>query len=179
MAELADAHGSGPCDYCSHEGSSPFSCILHQRCSKQFNTQEWRNWQTRTVQVRVTIAVMRVQVPFPAFYINDAANNLIRRNGGIGRRARFRSVWLLQSWGFKSLFLHHWNQQRISADFFVVKRKIGILTIYLFCVNNGIFLFISTIILWIHVIIFPIFVSSCLLCFISTIIFWTHVMNKM
>ena len=66
MAELADAHGSGPCDYCSHEGSSPFSCILHQRCSKQFNTQEWRNWQTRTVQVRVTIAVMRVQVPFPA-----------------------------------------------------------------------------------------------------------------
>ena len=129
MAELADAHGSGPCDYCSHEGSSPFSCILYlyQRCSRQFN--------------------------------------LIRRNGGIGRRARFRSVWLLQSWGFKSLFLHHWNQQRISADFFVVKRKIGILTIYLFCVNNGIFLFISTIILWIHVIIFPIFVSSCLLCF--------------
>ena len=28
MAELADAHGSGPCDYCSHEGSSPFSCIV-------------------------------------------------------------------------------------------------------------------------------------------------------
>ena len=28
MAELADAHGSGPCDYCSHEGSSPFSCIM-------------------------------------------------------------------------------------------------------------------------------------------------------
>ena len=28
MAELADAHGSGPCDYCSHEGSSPFSCII-------------------------------------------------------------------------------------------------------------------------------------------------------
>ena len=27
MAELADAHGSGPCDYCSHEGSSPFSCM--------------------------------------------------------------------------------------------------------------------------------------------------------
>ena len=106
-------------------------------------------------------------------------SNLICRNGGIGRRARFRSVWLLQSWGFKSLFLHHWNQQRISADFFVVKRKIGILTIYLFCVNNGIFLFISTIVLWIHVIIFPIFVSSCLLCFISTIIFWAHVMNKM
>lgn len=31
-----------------------------------FVAQEWRNWQTRTVQVRVTIAVMRVQVPFPA-----------------------------------------------------------------------------------------------------------------
>ncbi len=28
--------------------------------------QEWRNWQTRTVQVRVNIAFMRVQVPFPA-----------------------------------------------------------------------------------------------------------------
>ena len=66
MAELADAHGSGPCDYCSHEGSSPFSCILINDAAEQFNTQEWRNWQTRTVQVRVTIAVMRVQVPFPA-----------------------------------------------------------------------------------------------------------------
>ena len=107
-------------------------CFVSCGAAKQFDMQEWRNWQTRTVQVRVTIAVMRVQVPFPAFYINDAANNLIRRNGGIGRRARFRSVWLLQSWGFKSLFLHHWNQQRISADFFAVKRKIGILTIYLF-----------------------------------------------
>ena len=66
MAELADAHGSGPCDYCSHEGSSPFSCILINDAAEQLNTQEWRNWQTRTVQVRVTIAVMRVQVPFPA-----------------------------------------------------------------------------------------------------------------
>ena len=26
MAELADAHGSGPCEHCAHEGSSPFSC---------------------------------------------------------------------------------------------------------------------------------------------------------
>ena len=66
MAELADAHGTGPCDYCSHEGSSPFSCILINDAAEQLNTQEWRNWQTRTVQVRVTIAVMRVQVPFPA-----------------------------------------------------------------------------------------------------------------
>ena len=66
MAELADAHGSGPCDYCSHEGSSPFACILINDAAEQLNTQEWRNWQTRTVQVRVTIAVMRVQVPFPA-----------------------------------------------------------------------------------------------------------------
>ena len=28
MAELADAHGSGPCEHCVHEGSSPFSCII-------------------------------------------------------------------------------------------------------------------------------------------------------
>jgi ribosomal protein S18 acetylase RimI-like enzyme len=28
MAELADAHGSGPCEHCAHEGSSPSSCIF-------------------------------------------------------------------------------------------------------------------------------------------------------
>ena len=33
--------------------------------------QEWRNWQTRTVQVRVSIALMRVQVPFPAFLMEE------------------------------------------------------------------------------------------------------------
>ncbi len=35
---------------------------------RQLHMQEWRNWQTRTVQVRVSIALMRVQVPFPALF---------------------------------------------------------------------------------------------------------------
>ena len=51
-------------------------CFVSCEAAKQIDMQEWRNWQTRTVQVRVTIAVMRVQVPFPAFYINDAAEQL-------------------------------------------------------------------------------------------------------
>ena len=39
--------------------------------SRVKNMQEWRNWQTRTVQVRVSIALMRVQVPFPAFLMKE------------------------------------------------------------------------------------------------------------
>ena len=63
---MADAHGSGPCDYCSHEGSSPFSCILINDAAEQLNTQEWRNWQTSKTKDLVIIAIVWVQVPSSA-----------------------------------------------------------------------------------------------------------------
>mgnify|MGYP005760023225 FL=1 len=40
--------------------------------------QEWRNWQTRTVQVRVSIALMRVQVPFPALLLSFGEGELVQ-----------------------------------------------------------------------------------------------------
>ena len=52
------------------------------RQRKNREKRKCRNWQTSKTKDLVTIAVVWVQVPSSA----------LCRNGGIGRRARFRSV---------------------------------------------------------------------------------------
>ena len=75
------------------------STVLWKKYKKHiFQKMRKRCWHLNGVVVLYALSAARQQ------------SKLICRNGGIGRRARFRSVWLLQSWGFKSLFLH-FNQR--------------------------------------------------------------------
>ena len=53
LAELADAHGSGPCEVHSWGFDSLRPHHFFKIEHKQICMRSWRNWQTRTVQVRV------------------------------------------------------------------------------------------------------------------------------
>ena len=78
-----------------YQKSGGMSTVFWKKYKKHtFQKTEKKCWHLNAVDVLYTLSAARRR------------SNLICRNGGIGRRARFRSVWLLQSWGFKSLFLH-------------------------------------------------------------------------
>ncbi len=58
---MADAHGSGPCEHCAHEGSSPFSCTII------LNLRKCRNWQTSKTKDLVVVTPCGFKSHLPHF----------------------------------------------------------------------------------------------------------------